>query len=66
MKFVNNLLIGLKGLVVSVVAGLVMALAYFVRSFIDSASIVMVLSVIFFVIGIWLWGTLANKFWKWK
>ncbi len=68
---IENVLASLKAIVVSLVifaAGLIpSAITYFlVRSIPSVAMVGYIISAVWFILSLWFWGYLANKWWGWE
>lgn len=61
---VKNVLTTLKAFVVSVIVGLVSWLIAFLA--VKAPLVAGIMGVLWFILALWLWGYLANKWWKWK
>jgi len=66
MKFGKTVLVGLKGLVVSIITALVVGIIAIIIRSIPFIGLVVLLSLILIVFNLWLWGLVANKLWRWK
>jgi len=66
----KNIIIGLKGLVASIVAGIITSI---IRTIIVSAGVVADSQAVWALalligipVGLYVWGWLVNKWWSWK
>lgn len=65
----ENVLITLKAIVVSIAAALIMAIpssiAYILINVADMIFLGRFIQVLVLIFYLWLWGFLANRFWDW-
>lgn len=69
LGFWGRFLIGLKGMVTSIITYLILALFVLGARWLMQNNqmvfgVVIIIAILFF--RIWLWGFFANKFWTWK
>jgi hypothetical protein len=64
----ETLLIGLKGIIASILTSIVMLLPYWVVRLITRASVALgvIFALITIPLAIFVWGWIANKLWKWN
>jgi len=60
----KNMFIGLKGILVSIVAGLIIGIAHAIVSAVGITSMAVTLFIAL-PVSIYIWGMLANKWFKW-
>lgn len=68
---VKNILIGLKALVVSILFGLVWLLWTGIAGWLGAQGttaqfVAKVLLIALLIVGLFLWGYIANRIWRWK
>jgi hypothetical protein len=64
----ETLLIGLKGIIASILTSIVMLLPYWFVRLITRASVALgvIFALITIPLAIFVWGWIANKLWKWN
>lgn len=67
---VENPLISLKAMIVGIVTMLILvipsAIGFWFMNQQEMVVVARLIQIITFILGLWIWGYLANKFWSWK